>query len=438
VCGRLEGRFSDVPRLVLIIMEGFIFMSKTRVKDATGEPRNTIPPLLPESNNIVVVDFSQARTPVSDFAQQLALSAKEKLLVGGTQREISSGRIEGLRINPYLLEMMPGFNSRDVTMPATIAHIDWLARDFIAKGGVQEPLSIIWENGIPKVTNGHCRLLAVFRAIEVYGAEIKDVPTMPESQRAAKSMPELLAVQITRNSGLSLSTLERGVLYKKMRDCGCNNDEIAALITRTSAHVSQTITTLDAIQSDPRIEAVVRAGRVTASFAKQTIDINDGDTEAAYGVLALAISHAEREAEANGVVAEAGKPIKALPKHARAAVAEVNGDTAEDAPEAGGASAGDTSVPAPATPTPTPAKTSAKTATETTAATGTKKRTAPPVSQVDVDETFVVGCGHLDKYRKNLRDLLPDVSYEAVMRMIRLSLLGSADSKFEDEDQQAA
>src|SRR5882672_2826443 len=84
---------------------------------------------------------------------------------------ISQGRSDMYRLDPRVIKVKDGWNCRDLNAQDTKDHIESLAQS-IAEIGVQEPLTVYWEDGAAWISDGHCRLKATLNAIQV-GADIK-------------------------------------------------------------------------------------------------------------------------------------------------------------------------------------------------------------------------------------------------------------------------
>ena len=95
-------------------------------------------------------------------------------------KDVASGRSDLYRLDPKIIQIKEGWNSREATDPANSSHIAELANS-IREVGVKKPLVCYMENDIVYVTDGHCRLQAVMHLIEE-GVEIKTVPVMVEDR----------------------------------------------------------------------------------------------------------------------------------------------------------------------------------------------------------------------------------------------------------------
>ena len=256
----------------------------------------------------VVTNFTTASNPVSDVAKSIAARAAEtaKNAKQAGIKGLATGRSDTFRVNPYSLVIKDGWNSRDLDNPENVEHIDTLAQS-IAENGVKTPLRVYSENNTLFVSDGHCRLLATFRAIEVYGAEVVSIPVITEDRTANDA--DRLMTQIIANSGKPLTPFEQGAVYAKLHRLGWSEQEIAKRAAKSVTHVNQLLE----LQAAPEaVKALVRSGQVAATLAFQTVKAA-GSGEEAVEMLTKAVE----------VAGEQGK-AKATAKHVKAANGEAS------------------------------------------------------------------------------------------------------------------
>ena len=268
----------------------------------------TVATVIPVDFRPVLVDFAAASTPRSEIAQRLAAEASEqsaKLAKGdkkaGTLRLLSAGRGDLFNLNPYLIAIKEGWNSREAGSQDNLDHVDSLARS-IAEIGVQQPLTVVLEGEKAFVTDGHCRLLATFRAIEVYGAEIKSVPVRAES-RFTSPADHVLRQLLT---GKALTVVEQGNAFVKLTNFGWTTGQIAAKAGISEVRVTQILDLMAG--SSEALKAMVVSGKVAANTVAQALREAGGDVTLAETVLKDAVAVAKK----------AGK-TRATPKHVREA-----------------------------------------------------------------------------------------------------------------------
>lgn len=182
--------------------------------------------------------------------------------------QFSQGKSEVFKVDPNLLVILPGWNTRDES-PELEAHIDQLAQS-IAEVGVKKPIEVKLEDGKLIVKDGHCRTRAAMRAIEVYHAELKTVPVISVDRYASDA--DLILNQVISNSGKSLTALEQAKVFKKLLDMGWNQADIAKKVGMSNGRISQI---LDLLTMPALVQAAVTNGHISASLAQQSIKNGD-------------------------------------------------------------------------------------------------------------------------------------------------------------------
>ena len=188
-------------------------------------------------------------------------------------KAIASGRTDTFSVDPKRLQIKQGWNSRDFNDPDNIEHVDMLARS-IAKEGVKEPLTIFFEDGIPYVNNGECRLRGAMRAIEVYKAEVFTVPVRLEDRYANDA--DRVLNQLIRNSGKPFSPMELSNHFKRLLGAGLNPTQISERTGFTPGRVSQILN----LQTLPEpVKEMVTKQQVSATTAAKVV-AEQGGSEA--------------------------------------------------------------------------------------------------------------------------------------------------------------
>lgn len=158
-------------------------------------------------------------------------------------RELSKGKRDLWKLDPRIIKIKPEWNCRADT-PELHEHISTIAKSICEIGYLQDkPLVVFQEEGIFYVSDGHCRLKATMAAIEA-GAEIESVPVVTEPQ-GANDMDRVLGM-LTRNSGLSLTPLEQGSVYKRLAAFGLDGYEIARRTGRSARYVDNIFALMEA------------------------------------------------------------------------------------------------------------------------------------------------------------------------------------------------
>lgn len=227
--------------------------------------------------NPVVTDFKVAAKPESELGRMIrdrAVEARNSSKKGGI-KGLATRRSDVIWVNPYDIDVMEGWNSRQMDDPDNQDHIDDLARS-IAANGVRMPLRVFSsDEGRVYVTDGHCRLLATYRAIEVYGAEVMAIPVMMEGRASGEA--DQLLTQIIANTGKKLTPLEQSHVFKRLYDLGWDEKQIAERSAKTVNYVKQL---LDLQEAPEKIKDMVRSGQVSASLALQTVKSAETDEHA--------------------------------------------------------------------------------------------------------------------------------------------------------------
>ena len=229
----------------------------------------------------ISTDMEALRAPQSEAAREVAAAAKNAL---GTIKTLSQRRSDVFHMNPYDLFIKPGWNVREMTDPATLAHIDWLAGN-IAEKGVLEPYRVYQEAGRFYIANGHLRQHAVFHAINNLGARIMTVPVRlgpPGENEVDRAM-----TMLDSNMGKKLSEWEEGTLMKRFIGWGWNVSQIAEKFRYSTTKVYQCLD----LQALPEpVAALVRQNpTMSAAYVIGEFKSSDGDVEATVKELQSAI-----------------------------------------------------------------------------------------------------------------------------------------------------
>lgn len=194
-------------------------------------------------------------------------------------KEISSGRIEGYKIDPKLILVEEGFNFR-IDSPELLAADEELKKSIIANG-VQLPLTVRLKDDKVYVVNGHRRLKAVMAAIKE-GVDIPTVPCINEPKGATDE--DRVLMLLTTNSGVPPTALEKGAIFKRLSAMGWSNEKIGEKAGMSYKQVENLI----GLQAAPaEIKEMISEGTLSASLAIKTM-ASEGKTEGAATLLAAA------------------------------------------------------------------------------------------------------------------------------------------------------
>jgi ParB/RepB/Spo0J family partition protein len=188
-------------------------------------------------------------------------------------KDIANGRSDLYRVDPNLIQIKEGWNSREANDPANSTHVAELAAS-IREVGVKKPLVCYMENEVVYVTDGHCRLQAVMHLIEE-GVEIKTVPVMVEDRHANEA--DRIFSQIVHNAGKPLTSLEQAKVFKRLVDLGWAQKDIASKAGITGGRVSQLLELLilPAILQKYIIEGKASANMVLQLYKKHKQNIDE-------------------------------------------------------------------------------------------------------------------------------------------------------------------
>ncbi len=180
---------------------------------------------------------------------------------GTDLKSVSVGRYEVFKVDPSLLRVQDGWNSRNMEFESNQEHIQSLSAS-IEKRGVDNPLVVEPAgDGTFYVRDGHCRLLAVQMAI-ARGTEIKAVPVRRENKLSSET--DKLLDQISRNSGKPLEPVEKGEVFARLVRLGWSEIQIAEAVPCPISHVRDC---LRVHAAPPSLKAAVANGEVALTSA---------------------------------------------------------------------------------------------------------------------------------------------------------------------------
>lgn len=184
-------------------------------------------------------------------------------MANGSVKDLADRRTDVFWLDPGLIRERTGWNPREPGKDLD-DHIRELA-DSIKAIGVQEPLTVCMEDGVPILTNGHCRLAAVILA-RADGSEVLRVPVRSED-RGVSEADRTLSL-ITRNAGKPLTMFEQAKVVKQLLLFGWTPEEVAR---KTGFSVSKLQNLLCLGEASPVVIEMVKAGEVSPSNAATTI-----------------------------------------------------------------------------------------------------------------------------------------------------------------------
>lgn len=211
---------------------------------------------------------SSPLTLSTPLGQSIAARAEGR---SGGIKNLSEGRADLYQVNPTLINIEEGFNVRDFESPRMLARIDELAQS-IAKVGLKRALKVRMKNGKLVLVDGECRLRAIIRAIEEYGAEIRTVK-VELVDRAFSDAEAVLSIAV-ENDAYELTPLEKGTVYKRLEAFGWSLADIAQSVGLTTVRVTQLIE-LTAVPE--AVKQMIRDGAIAPTLAGRIAKDNDFD-----------------------------------------------------------------------------------------------------------------------------------------------------------------
>ncbi len=196
--------------------------------------------------------------PSTDLSR--AIAARTEGRSGGI-KTLAEGRSDIHKVNPFLINVEEGFNVRDFDSDRMKEHVDALAQS-IVKVGLKRALKVRMKNGKLTLVDGECRLRAVYRAIEVYSAEIRTIKV----ELADKGMSDADATLgiAVENGSLELTALEKGAVFKRLENYGWSISDIAESVGLTAVRVTQLIELTSVPEA---VKVMIREGDIAATLA---------------------------------------------------------------------------------------------------------------------------------------------------------------------------
>jgi len=215
-------------------------------------------------------------------------------------KDFSEGRTDVYKIDPRKLQIKDGWNSRDFSDPANLAHIEELAKS-IAEVGVKRALVVNVENDIPYLVDGECRYRAVILAIE-RGADIKTVPVIGEDRFANEG--DRLFNQYLYNSGKPFGPIENARHFKRLLDMGWQQQDIAKKAGFSGGRVSQL---LELLRLPAVLQKFITEGRASSSMVLTTWKKHNEDVALTVAELTGAVATAEAQGRKRAMPKDAGE-----------------------------------------------------------------------------------------------------------------------------------
>jgi ParB/RepB/Spo0J family partition protein len=203
-------------------------------------------------------------------------------------KDIASGRTDIYKVDPAVIQIKEGWNSRDASDPANATHVAELMNS-IREIGVKKPLVCYMEDNVVYVTDGHCRLQAVKHLLE-QGVEIKTVPVMVEDRHSNEA--DRIFSQIVHNSGKQLTSLEQAKVFKRLCDLGWAQKDIAVKAGISGGRVSQL---LELLILPAILQKYIVEGKASATMVLNTYKKHNHNVDATIVELSGAVQVAEKQ-----------------------------------------------------------------------------------------------------------------------------------------------
>jgi hypothetical protein len=208
---------------------------------------------------------------------------------------------EGRALRPYDIEIVDGWNGRDMNSAETRQHIQELKDSIRARIHADPPLpALIYPvkirytraTGTARLIAGECRLTAC-RALWDEGEQLY-VPAVDSEQDATEA--QLLLSALTENSGQPLTQWEAGNVYRRLHvGCSLSIEAIAAHACKTKRWVSDAIELARTITATGEaVKVLLNEGKVTTGAVLHAV--KEEGHEAAAVVLQEQVKEAEESA----------------------------------------------------------------------------------------------------------------------------------------------
>ena len=206
-------------------------------------------------------------TNQANLAAVNSIDAFKKLHPEGLQKVMNEVFLADLD----LLEEEEGFNPRDYNSPATIAHIESLAKQWADDPSQIPSLRVIIKEGRILVRDGHCRRRGALLA-RSRGTEIKRI----RCERVTGDELAQNMMVLTSQEGLKLDDIARAKMYQRLIGFGHTIEELAAHLNRSGQHVRDV---LEVGQLPMSLQGKISQGIISSHLAVELFTLH-GEKEA--------------------------------------------------------------------------------------------------------------------------------------------------------------
>lgn len=248
----------------------------------------------PEHSDAEIMQFPENSIIPNSSTHYAELAAAAASLKGKPIKEAANRGQEIFGVNPFLIEIEPGFNCRDYSLKENQEWVERLSQ-MIEAEGVQEPLTLFQRKekpGIYFLADGECRLRATIMALE-RGAPIKTVPAKLEKRLTSEA--ERIFAQWRRNSGKNFTAMEMAVAFKRCLDFGYEVEEISKRSGMSIQRIEQ-ILDFDA-NATTTVKEAVSNGEISVTLAATLVN-NSKTAVAAEQAIKKAVATAKAKGKA--------------------------------------------------------------------------------------------------------------------------------------------
>jgi ParB-like chromosome segregation protein Spo0J len=244
------------------------------------------------------------RKGASIMATAVAISESPKMAT--TLKQVGQRR-DYQMIDPRMIDIEPGFNSRDFNLPENKAHFARLKAMILASGRVEKAISVRLnkETGRATVVDGETRLRIVWELIAegVHPFTEADMPCYPAPPGCDDPAVRLFA-SLSANEGKPLSKLELGRGYQALFDLNISIPTIANKTANSEAFVRECI---ELANAPDEVKQLLSSQAVSPAEALRVI--RSADVPAAVSTLQATVQAKQAKGE-KGPVKRSKAPSK--------------------------------------------------------------------------------------------------------------------------------
>jgi ParB-like chromosome segregation protein Spo0J len=268
------------------------------------------------ANMLAELKAKQAEREAENGTAKSITVSESPVKIATTLKQVGQRR-DYQMIDPRTIDIEPGFNARDYTLPENRAHLDRLKLLIIEAGRVNDPIIVRLnrETGRAIVIDGECRLRAVLELIaeNVYPFTEADMPCYPappgSDDEATRRFASLYA-----NEGKSFSKWELGRGYQALFDLNISLTTIAKKTANSESFIRECI---DLSNAPDELKQLLSSQAVSPAEAIRVV--RSADIPAAVSTLQAAVQ--EKKAKGlKGPVKRAKAPSQAKSVPAKAPV----------------------------------------------------------------------------------------------------------------------